>query len=266
MTVLQRRYLRSAIGAVGGLVAAVVIIVLLEWPGSGQEPDGFARDDAAPELAAASSPASEEGAAGMSLHDTPRSLPEIRFADANGTSLTLGDFQGRVTLLNIWATWCGPCREEMPTLDRLQKRLGGPDFEVVALSIDRAGMGVVSAFYDEIGVQHLTKYIDESGKAAGELSALGLPTTLLIDREGREIGRHVGPAEWDTPEMVEFLRRQIAQASGALQPDPARKWAGELVDRPVTPKAAHRMPRLAAFDAPARGANTLSLPKKGNRS
>jgi hypothetical protein len=115
-------------------------------------------------------------------------------------------------------------------------------------------------------VQHLAKYIDESGKAAGQLNAVGLPTTLLIDREGREIGRHEGPAEWDTPEMVDFLGRQIAQASGALQPGPARKWAGESAGRPVTPNAARRMPRLAAFDAPARGANTLLPPKKGNRS
>src|SRR3546814_7891478 len=99
----------------------------------------------------------------------------------------------------------------------------------------------------------ISKYIDESGKAADELNALGLPTTLLIDREGREIGRHVGPAEWDAPEMVDFLGRQIAQASGALPPGPARKWASDLAGRPVTPNAVRRMPRLAAFDAAARG-------------
>src|SRR3546814_13518656 len=96
----------------------------------------------------------------------------------------------------------------MPTLDRLQERLGGPEFEVVALSIDRAGIGVVSEFYAEISVQHLAKYIDESGKAADELNALGLPTTLLIDREGREIGRHVGPEEGEAP---------IGRASGGVR-------------------------------------------------
>src|SRR3546814_2020452 len=112
------------------------------------------------------------------------------------------DLRGKIVLLNIWATWCGPCREEMPTLDRLQARLGGPAFEVVALSIDRAGIGVVSEFYAEISVQHLAKHIDESGKAADELNALGLHTTLLIDPEGREIGRHVGPAAWDAPETI----------------------------------------------------------------
>src|SRR3546814_3496451 len=88
----------------------------------------------------------------------------------------------------------------MPTLDRLQATLGGPDFEVVALSIDRAGIAAVDAFYADIGVNNLVRYIDESGRVAQQLSALGLPTTLLLDREGREIARHVGPAEWDKPE------------------------------------------------------------------
>src|SRR3546814_20079602 len=101
----------------------------------------------------------------------------------------------------------------MPTLDRLQERLGGPEFEVVALSIDRAGIGVVSEFYAEISVQHLATYIDESGKAADELNALGMPTTLLTDREGREIGRHDGPAEWDAQGVGVCLGRQIAQST-----------------------------------------------------
>lgn len=266
MTVLQRRYLKSAIGAGGGLVAAVAIIGLLEWPGGGQGADDVTRGDAPAGTPASPSAAPQENAAVMSLHDVPRTLPEVRFADDSGRALALDDFRGKVILLNIWATWCGPCREEMPTLDRLQERLGGPEFEVVALSIDRAGIGVVSEFYAEIGVQHLAKYIDESGKAAGQLNAVGLPTTLLIDREGREIGRHVGPAEWDAPAMVDFLGRRIAQASGALQPGPTRKWAADSAGPSVTPHAAHGMPRLASFDAPARSANAFSSTKKGNCS
>src|SRR3546814_19834654 len=86
-----------------------------------------------------------------------------------------------------------------------------PEFEVVALSIDRAGIGVVSEFYAEISVQHLAKYIDESGKAADALNALGLPTTLLIDRAGRELGRHVGPADWDAPGRVDFWGRKVGK-------------------------------------------------------
>src|SRR3546814_70278 len=126
----------------------------------------------------------------------------VHFMDGSGKRLSLADFRGKLVLLNLWATWCGPCREEMPTLDRLQATLGGSDFEVVALSIDRAGMGVVDAFYAEIGVKSLARYIDESGKSAQQLNAVGLPTTLLLDREGREIARHVGPAAWETPEKI----------------------------------------------------------------
>lgn len=266
MTVLQRRYLKSTIGTVCGFLVGVAIVGVLE-PAEIEPLLGLTSDrQASPATTSEASTAPDGRSTVMSLHDAPRPVPEFRFKNDNGKPLTLSDFRGKVVLLNIWATWCGPCREEMPTLDRLQAKLGGPHFEVVALSIDRAGIGMLSEFYAEIGVQHLARYIDESGKAAGELSALGLPTTLLIDREGREIGRHVGPAEWDTPEMVDFLGRQITQASGALQPGPTGKWAGDPAGRPVTPNAARRMPRLAAIDAPARGANTLSPPKKGNRS
>src|SRR3546814_14258724 len=90
----------------------------------------------------------------MSLHDSPRDLPDLQFKDGSGKPVSLADFRGRVVLLNLWATWCGPCREEMPTLDRLQATLGGPDFEVFALSIDRAGIGAVDAFFADIGVEN----------------------------------------------------------------------------------------------------------------
>jgi thiol-disulfide isomerase/thioredoxin len=153
--------------------------------------------------------------AGFALHDSPRQLPEIQFENAQGKAISLADFRGKVVLLNIWATWCAPCRREMPTLERLQAELGGPDFEVVALSIDRKGLSVVKEFYDELGLQELGMYVDASAKAPRELSALGVPTTLLIDREGNEIGRLAGPAEWDSSEMVAFIRGYIEQQSGA---------------------------------------------------
>jgi hypothetical protein len=94
----------------------------------------------------------------------------------------------------------------MPTLDALQATLGGDNFEVVALSIDRAGTPVVRKFYDEIGVKHLKTYLDKTMLSATALRAVGLPTTILIDRQGQELGRLVGPAEWDDPEMIAFLR------------------------------------------------------------
>jgi len=147
----------------------------------------------------------------FALHETPRPVPEISFQDADDNPRTLADYSGKVVLLNVWATWCVPCRKEMPTLDKLQAELGGADFEVVALSIDRAGPDVVKTFFAEIGIQHLARNIDTSGKALFSLGILGLPATLLIDSEGREVGRLIGPAEWDTPEMVAFIRSRIAE-------------------------------------------------------
>jgi thiol-disulfide isomerase/thioredoxin len=146
---------------------------------------------------------------GVVLWNAPKPVPEVKFADAQGNPLTLADLQGKVVLLNLWATWCGPCREEMPSLDKLQAQLGGAEFEVVALSIDQAGPEVVQRFYDEVGVENLALYIDTSAQAAVTLDALGIPTTLVLDRQGRELGRKAGIAAWDSPEMVKFLREVI---------------------------------------------------------
>src|SRR5437762_9285704 len=115
------------------------------------------------------------------LHDTPKALPEISFADDAGRPHTLADFKGRVVLLNIWATWCAPCRKEMPTLDRLQAALGGPGFEVVALLVDHDGSDSVRTFYDEIQIPSLAVYVDPSADAMQKLSIVGVPTTMLID-------------------------------------------------------------------------------------
>ncbi|MCC6206422.1 MAG: TlpA family protein disulfide reductase [Hyphomicrobiales bacterium] len=147
---------------------------------------------------------------GMRLHETPQALPEIVFADEQGAPLTLDAWRGKVVLLNVWATWCGPCRAEMPTLDRLQAAIGGEKFEVVALSIDRAGTGVVRRFFDEIGIGHLRLFIDESGTALRTLKIFGLPATILVGTDGRELARLLGPAEWDTPEMIAFFKEVIA--------------------------------------------------------
>ena len=143
------------------------------------------------------------------IHDAPRALPEFAFRDAEGGKLTLAQFQEKVVLLNIWATWCAPCREEMPALDRLQRNLGGPDFEVVALSIDAAGASVVKRFYEEVGVRSLAIYIDPTMRATATLAAVGVPTTLLIDRQGRELGRRTGPAEWDGPRSVATIQEYL---------------------------------------------------------
>jgi len=145
------------------------------------------------------------------IHAVPKTLASIQFEDAEGKKLSLAHYKGKLVLLNIWATWCGPCRKEMPTLDRLQEKLGSSEFEVVALSIDRAGAGVVRKFYDEIGIKHLKLVIDPTMRVMRDLRVVGLPMTFLIGPSGKEIGRLIGPAEWDTAEMVAFFKSQIDQ-------------------------------------------------------
>lgn len=145
----------------------------------------------------------------LRIHDAPRALPDIAFEDAEGRERTLSQFSGKVVLLNVWATWCAPCREEMPALDRVQQKLGGPGFEVLALSIDTGGIAAVKGFYDEIGVRSLAHYVDPTMRATAALGAMGVPTTLLIDRQGREIGRHTGPVQWDGPEAMRTIERHL---------------------------------------------------------
>jgi thiol-disulfide isomerase/thioredoxin len=149
------------------------------------------------------------GPQGFALHDTPKPVINVRYETEDGSRGEMEDFRGKVILVNVWATWCVPCREEMPTLDALQAELGGDRFEVVALSIDRAGSPVVRRFYDEIGVTNLRMYVDKTMLSMTALRTVGLPTTILIDAQGQELGRLVGPAEWDEPEMVSFLREFI---------------------------------------------------------
>jgi len=143
--------------------------------------------------------------------DNPRGLPEFQFSGEDGRVLSLADFQGRLVLLNLWATWCIPCRTEMPSLDRLQAAFDDADFDVVALSVDRKGMPAVRAFYDDIAIASLDLYVAKSATVTRALGAVGLPTTLLINRSGRELGRVVGPAEWDSPEVKALVRRYLKE-------------------------------------------------------
>jgi len=145
----------------------------------------------------------------------PLDLGEVSFVAADGATKSLSDWHGKVVLLNIWATWCVPCREEMATLDRLQAELGGKDFQVVAVNIDRGAADKPKAFLAEVGATHLALYTDPSGKLFSKLKAVGMPTTLLLDREGREIGRLVGPADWDSPEALALIKAAIAAPPSA---------------------------------------------------
>lgn len=139
----------------------------------------------------------------------PEPLPEFAFLDGAGAERSLADWRGRVVLLNLWATWCAPCRKEMPALDRLQQALGSERFEVVALSVDRGGAEASRKFLDQIDVKALGLYIDPTTKATSHLKAVGLPVTLLIDAEGREIGRLTGPAEWDSEDAKRLIRAVV---------------------------------------------------------
>jgi len=146
------------------------------------------------------------GAAKLALSD-PKPLPEVTFENADGEQVSLADFRGQVVVLNLWATWCAPCRVEMPSLDRLQAEHGaGDDLEVVALSLDRGNIDKIKLFFEEVGVAHLDIYRDPTAQASRALLAPGLPTTVVIDREGHEIGRVLGPAEWDGEATVALLR------------------------------------------------------------
>ena len=159
---------------------------------------------AAPLTAAAAPPT--DGAMGeFIVHEKPKPVPDVRFADGEGNEMSLADFAGQVVLVNLWATWCGPCRVEMPELDELQAELGGDDFQVVALSGDRAGAKAVADFYAETGVAHLPIYVDKTMASHRALGAKGLPTTLLLDGSGREVGRMVGAASWASPEAKALI-------------------------------------------------------------
>lgn len=139
----------------------------------------------------------------------PRPAPQTRFTGADGRTVALADFRGKVALVNFWATWCIPCVEEMPALDRLQAALGGEGLAVVALSQDRNGLEVARPFYDKLGLKALAIYLDSRGAAARDLGVKVLPETIVIDRQGREVGRLSGPAAWDSPEAVALLRHYL---------------------------------------------------------
>ena len=134
----------------------------------------------------------------------PRRAIPIAFQREGGDKLKLTDFKGRAALLNLWATWCIPCRAVLPALDRLQAAKGGPGFEVVAVNVDTARLEKRGAFLDSVGVKTLARYADPSGDAFETLrkagKALGLPVTLVIDKDGCEVGAVEGGAKWDSAE------------------------------------------------------------------
>ena len=143
-------------------------------------------------------------------HPVPLALEDMTFDGPSGQTLKLASFKGKVVLLNIWATWCAPCREEMPALDALQRDLGSDKFEVVALSVDRTGLKGAENFLAKLDVQHLKAYADPTTELLKPLKVSGLPTTLLLNQEGFEIGRLEGPAAWDSIAAKAIIEKALA--------------------------------------------------------
>jgi thiol-disulfide isomerase/thioredoxin len=183
-------------------VAAAVLYGKAAAPGKVEAECSAASKAVAAKLA----PLAKGEIAALAVDAKPRPAIPLSFKGPGGEKATLADFKGRALLVNLWATWCVPCRAEMPALDRLQAKAGGPDFEVVAINVDTARLERAPAFLDGIGVKTLTRYADPSADAFETLrlagKALGLPTSLLIDKDGCEIGVVAGPADWDKPDAV----------------------------------------------------------------
>ena len=170
----------------------------------------------------------------------PEDLPEATFLDAAGKERTLADWRGKVVLLNLWATWCLPCRKEMPALDRLQREMGSDRFQVVAVSVDRTGLAGAKKFLDETKAETLALYADPTARMATTLRAAGLPATFLLDREGREIGRLLGPAEWDGEDAKRLI------GGGAAVRVQAAHWARR--SRVALCGCRHKQPNANALD------------------
>ena len=153
--------------------------------------------------------------AAVSVANAPKSLPPLAFKEGNGAAKTLADWHGRTVLLNLWATWCVPCRKEMPALDELQAELGGNDFEVVAVNIDTRDLEKPKSWLKEVGIKSLAYFSDEKAKTFQDLKligkAFGMPTSMLIDRSGCEIGTIAGPAEWASDDALRLVRAALGK-------------------------------------------------------
>ncbi len=196
---IRRRVLLSAVFAMAVAGSAAAALFMAEGGSSGARPPAF------------------RGGLEAFKPETPaRTAPEIGFADAAGRPLSLADFRGKTVLLNFWATWCGPCVQEMPSLDRLQARLGSDRFAVVAISVDRQGLEVVRPFLDKTQIQSLATYVDPKGASMRAFGVRGLPTTFIIDRDGRLAGHIEGQASWDTPEAEALVRYYLGPKAPAM--------------------------------------------------
>lgn len=202
-----------ALAAVLGIAAGVAAIYVRSATDSNQGAHACNGDQ---EAIARMKPLARGEVAGVLVPDRPRALPQLTFVDREDKPLSLSDFAGKTVLLNIWATWCAPCREEMPNLDRIQAELGGDKFQVVAVSIDLDGFKKSVPFLEELKLTNIGHYAEPTGnlfqalKMAGR--GVGLPTTLIIDGSGCEIGYLPGPAVWDSDDGKALIKAASGQS------------------------------------------------------
>jgi thiol-disulfide isomerase/thioredoxin len=200
-------------------VVAAVLIVTMAGLAAVYGIGGTGRNDgachAAVETAKRMAPLAHGEVAAVTVATEGRPMPALVFHDDSRASRTLADWRGKTVLLNLWATWCVPCRKEMPALDALQAKLGGRGFDVVAVNIDTRNLDKPKAWLKEVGITGLSYYADPSAKVFQDLKAVGrafgMPTTLLVDPAGCELGYIAGPAEWGSDDAVKLVEAALAK-------------------------------------------------------
>jgi thiol-disulfide isomerase/thioredoxin len=206
----RRSFARPA--ALAALAALGLGALALYGIGGGDKAQACA---ASSETLASIKAASKGEVAAVATPSSPRPLPPLTFKDAAGADVGLEKFRGKVVLLNLWATWCAPCRKEMPALDRLQAEEGGTSFEVLPVSLDFGGPDKPQKFLKDIGAERLPFFHDPAGKVLPALKSVGrgtgLPTTLIIDRAGCEIGYLPGPAEWASEDAKGLIKAALGE-------------------------------------------------------
>ncbi|WP_010657528.1 thiol:disulfide interchange protein TlpA [Brucella anthropi] len=205
------------LAALAGVIAGIGAVYVMERPSgnvvaqnvSAESDEASAQCVLKADKLKALDTAATGGVAAMRAAEKPISVSHIAFTGPDGKQMTLGDFKGKTLLVNLWATWCAPCREEMPALDKLEAEKGGADFEVVAINIDTGSDDKPKGFLNEIGIKNLTLHRDASMSSFNELKrknlAFGLPVTLLVDKDGCQIASMNGPAPWDSPEAAKLI-------------------------------------------------------------
>ena len=199
--------------------AAIVALVLLgagAWYGfAPRDPmaAGVAECRASQPVAERLKPLARGEVAAVGVSQAPKPPPAISFAGPDGQAMSLASFKGKTILVNLWATWCVPCREEMPALDRLQAELGGPDFQVVAINVDTRNREKPKAWLQENGIRNLAYHADPEGKLLQVLQksghVVGLPTTFVVDASGCEVALLKGPAEWASADALTFMKAAL---------------------------------------------------------